>query len=210
MYRNDRIGCCAVAAPANMMRAWAHAHAAMADRPVPTDNAIEAAYRAVSGYTPADPSTDVGCQMIDVLKLWRGQGIAGDQIGAYAAVEPANRNHVAIAVNLFGSCYVGADLPLASRDVPDAGVWDVAPIGRGHQSEWLGGSWGGHAMAVVGYDRTHVHLATWGRVQLATWEWFRAYVSEAWAVIDPLWIADDRYTPSGFDLVTLAADLARL
>ncbi len=109
-------------------------------------------------------------------------------------------------VNLTGSLYVGVDLPLSAQRQT---VWDVAPAGQ-HDSSYAPGSWGGHAMTMLGYDRLHVTFITWGAVKIATIEWFRTYVSEAWAMIDDLWLRDDGLTPSGFDAAALRRDIATI
>lgn len=209
LYANDRIGDCAIASAAHLGIAWLAAKRAtdaMIDRAPLDEAAVVSAYRAVSGYNPMDPSTDVGCQMIDVLRYWRKHGIGDDKITAFAAVDPDRRDHIAACVNLFGGCYIGADLPTASQDDP---VWRAPSIEDRGRPEWRAGSWGGHAMAIVGYDRASVQLVTWGRVQRATWSWIDAYVSEAWAVVDPVWSFGER-TPAGFDVGRLAFDLSRL
>jgi hypothetical protein len=67
------------------------------------------------------------------------------QIGAFAELDPHNRADLEVALNLTGSAYVGVDLPLAAQHQT---VWDV-----GYGAEYESGSWGGHAMAMLGYDQ---------------------------------------------------------
>lgn len=203
MFRNDEVGCCTCAAAGHMMQSWAALTGK--SRTLLVDEILRA-YAAVSGWDPARPGTDQGAQMLDVLRYWRSTGIAGEQIAAYVAIDLAPRYQLEAAVNLFGAAYVGADLPVAAQTQT---VWDVAAPGK-YDESYTPGSWGGHAMAMLGYDRLHVQLVTWGAVKIATWEWVRTYVSEAWAVLDDLWVDSDQLSPSGFDVVALVDDLARL
>ena len=204
MFRNDRIGDCTIAAIAHALQAAA----ANTGRPAPaiTDADVIGAYSAVTGYDPARPETDRGAQMLDVLRYLRTAGLAGVRFGAYAAINPQSRAELEAAVNFTGFAYVGVDLPLAARDQT---VWDVAPPGK-HDERYRPGSWGGHAVALLAYDRTHVTLVTWGAIKVATVEWLWSYAGEAWAVIDPLWLRSDGLTPSGFNAELLARDLAAI
>lgn len=203
MFGNDRIGCCGLASIGHILQA----QAANARRELlVTERDVVDAYRVVGNYDPAYPDTDNGVQMIDALKYWRSVGVAGVKIDAFVQLETANRLHAELGVNLFGAVYVGADLPLAAQQQT---IWDVAPPGS-RDKAYDRNSWGPHAMAMVGYSRTAVVLVTWGAIKLATWEWFYAYVSEAWAAACDLWADGGRLAPSGFDRAQLDADLAVL
>lgn len=196
-YANDRIGTCTVAATAHLRRAWTSQHGADAG---PTEEDVIAAYRAVSGYDPADPSTDRGAAMRDVLKLWRSVGIGGHKIGAFARVWAVETDYVRAAINLFGGLYVGASIPLelVSRDVE---VWDVTST-SGPRVD--------HAMAAVAYDRSGLTLLTWGQRQRVTWDWFTSDVDECYAVFSDDWVSGAALAPNGIDIETLRADLARI
>ena len=80
-------------------------------------------------------------------------------------------------------------------------LWDVTDGGAD------AGSWGGHALNVVGYDATGVTLVTWGKLQRATWAWWKAYVDEAWALLTQDW---EKTTYLGLDFAQLQADLTAL
>jgi len=113
---------------------------------------------------------------------------------------------VETAINLFCGLWLGVDLPRAAQDQT---VWDVAPPGI-HDVSYERGSWGGHAVAVLAYQRTGLTCVTWGALKTMTWDWVHAYCSEAWATIDRLWIADDGLAPNGFNAQLLAQDLAAI
>jgi hypothetical protein len=204
LYRNDALGDCTCAAIAHALAA----EAANTGRPPPPirDADVVELYERVSDYDPARPETDQGAQMIDVLRAMRSTGMAGARIGAYAAVDWLSRTQVEAAINLFGAVYLGIDLPLAWQD---ATTWDIAPV-HGAGPDYARGSWGGHAVSVLAYDRVGLTCVTWGALKFMTWEALRAYGSEAWAMIGPLWLRDDGLTPSGFDAQLLAQDLAAI
>lgn len=201
MYGNDRVGCCTIAAQAHRLQA----EAASAGHPPPTiaDSDVLETYAAVSGWSSSRPDLDRGAQMIDALRWMSTRGLAGYKIGAFVAVNPQSRVEMQSAINLCGSAYVGVDLPTSAQTQT---VWDVAPPGR-HDATYENGSWGSHAVSLVGYDRLHVTLVTWGAVKIATVEWLMTYASEAWATLDDLWVRDDGLTPSGFDVASLRRDL---
>ncbi len=203
MYGNNVIGDCAEAACGHLIQAAS----AVTGRPVCVRLAdIEAAYAAITGWDPARPETDQGSQMLDVLRYWRTTGIAGVRIDAFVALDPQNDAHLEAAVNLFGGVYLGLDLPISAQTQT---MWDVAPRGA-HGDAWRPGSWGGHAVAVVGYDRLSALVVSWGALRIVTRDFVRAYASEAYTTIGGLWAADGELAPSGFDRALLNADLEAL
>jgi len=202
MWANDQIGDCTCAAIAHLFQA----QAANTERPLAlVDSDVIALYEQAGGYDPSRPETDQGAQMLDVLRVLRADGMGDQFISAFVSVDPLVGWQVECGVNLFGGLYVGADLPLAAQDQQ---VWDVA-LPQQHGPQWERNSWGGHAMALLGYDRSTVKLATWGGIKIATVEWFWTYVTEAWAVLDPLWI-EAGLAPNGFDLTALRSDLTAI
>lgn len=203
MWRNDVLGCCTCAAIAHALQAAAaNTHHSLAL----TDADVVELYSAAGGYEPGRPETDQGAQMIDVLRLMRGRGMAGVTVGAYVAVDWTNRLEVEAAINLTGSLYVGLDLPTAWQT---ATTWDVAPANADGPT-WDRNSWGGHAVAVLAYDRVGLTSITWGAPKFMTWEAVRKYGGEAWCFVDALWLRDDGLTPSGFNAELLAQDLAAI
>jgi hypothetical protein len=63
-------------------------------------------------------------------------------------------NPIALAIWLFGGAYIGVELPIRAQDQD---VWDV-PAQLGPEDE--PGSWGGHAIYLVGYDTRDSGLGT--------------------------------------------------
>ena len=81
-------------------------------------------------------------------------------------------------------------------------VWDVV---QGEDGE--AGSWGGHAINIIGYDIDGLTCVTWGATKRMTWAFWAAYVDEAYAIISSDFLNQTGQTPGGFDLQMLQADL---
>jgi len=198
MMDNDKIGDCTCAAAGHLIMEWTDDNNAMV---TPTDQQIISAYSAITGYDPSTGKNDNGAVETNVLNYWRKTGIAGHQILAYAALEPKNETHVKLGAFLFGGCYIGLSLPLTAQTQK---VWSVPPGGA--TGKGAPGSWGGHAVCVVGYDSHGVTIITWGATKKMTWSFWNTYCDEAYAIISNDF-AGAKTAPSGFDLAALQADL---
>lgn len=198
MFSNDTLSDCTCAAMGHALQA----QAANTGRQLAIADQDVADLYKLTGYDPARPETDAGAQLIDVFKLMRGVGLAGNKIGAFVGVDHRDTGQLDAAVNLTGFTIVAAALPLAAQWQT---VWDVVDGPEGEP-----GSWDNHATALLGYDRNHAVLATWGGIKIATVRWCWKHVFEAWAGIDELWLRPDGLTPSGFDSAQLALDLQAL
>ncbi len=170
MMLNDTIGICTIAAAGHADMTWT-SNAQTAEI-IPSDSDILAAYKAITGYDPADPATDQGANELDVLNYWRKTGIAGRKIYAYAEVWIGNVDDIKAAVALFGGCYIGVQLPRSAMDAFQSNsVWDDV-----EDTDIVGG----HALWIAAYDDAGVTLITWGRQQRATWAWLLKYIEEAY------------------------------
>jgi hypothetical protein len=195
---NDSLGDCTIAAAGHLITTWTAANGV---QHTPLDLDILTAYEQACGYNPSDPNSDQGGVELDVLKYWQQTGIGLDKIGPYLALNPKNENHVRSAVQLFGGAYIGLSLPVSCQDQD---VWDVV---SGPQGE--SGSWGGHAVCVVGYNEVGPVCVTWGATKQMTWAFWLAYCDEAYAILSPDWDVNG-VAPSGFDGEALRVDLAAL
>ena len=146
MMANDCIGDCVIAACGHMVEEWS----TLANPPgvIPTDQQVIAAYSAITGYDPQDPSTDQGTNMLDALSYWRKIGIAGHRIVAFASINIGSRQEIMQAIALFGNAAIGLALPNTAQNQT---VWDV-PAG-GAVGDGAPGSWGGHGVALVDYPQ---------------------------------------------------------
>lgn len=200
MMANDRVGDCTCAAAGHMILDWT-----TNDGPkpfCPSDAQVLAAYSAITGYDPKTGANDNGAVELDVLNYWRRTGIAKRKILAYVALEPGNHDHVKDALYLFGGCYLGVALPISAQKQK---VWSV-PSG-GAKGEGAPGSWGGHAIPIVGYDSRGLTTITWGAAKRMTWGFLDAYCDEAYAVLSGDWTGKDLKAPNGVDLKALQKDL---
>ena len=196
MYANDRLGDCTCAAAGHMIEAWSAAAGALVEV---TERAVVDAFDHVKIVDTA--TGEAGAVELDVLTYWRKTGIGGHRIGAFAAVAVHDGRLVRTAGWLFGGLYIGLALPLTAQR---QAVWDWTGSLAGPARP---GSWGGHAVDVVGYSAAGLDVVTWGEVKTMTWSFWERYTDEAYAIISPDFLRGDR-APNGFDLAALRADLA--
>ncbi len=81
----------------------------------------------------------------------------------------------------------------------------LGPVGQALAGAYEPGSWGGHAVVVVGYDASGVTIVTWGALKRITWAGWGAYCDEAYAILSPDWKGAE-----GFDYAQLTFDIAAL
>lgn len=200
MYANDSVGDCTCAEIGHTVGS---ASAYTSSEVEFTDQQILAVYSAVTGYNPADPSTDQGAVIQDVLTYWRKTGIAGHKLLAFAEVDVSNRTEVMQAAAAFGSLDLGHTVTSGDMSAFDGGkAWST--------SYAAGPVEGGHSTELVGYDSGGGWLVTWGQVQRFTWAWWQARMEEAWLPILPEWMDAQGESPSGFDLHGLGQRMADL
>lgn len=209
MLDNDKVGCCTISAQGHQIESWT-ANAQGKEAKI-TNAEVLTRYEQVSGYVPGDESTDVGANERDVLKLWQKEPLAGHSLTAFGQVtiprgNLMDRQHFMQALWVLGGLYLGLDLPLtAQQQIEDGKPWDVESGSKDAKP----GSWGGHAVPAVAYSEAGVTVVTWGALQLMTWAFVSAYVSENWGLVSTDWLKSGK-SPGGFDLPTLEADLAAL
>lgn len=207
--KNDEEGDCAIVAPANALLCWS----SNVGGPVRLEqSAIDAAYTWAGGFdgTPGDES-DGGCVISDVLEGWstRDVGIGGHRVDAFAEIEHSDHDMIRRAILLFGVAIVGVELPRAAQ------AWGTAPWpsvdgSHGLSGDFAPGSWGGHCVALVGYDVLGVTAITWGRAVVIPWSTLGCYLTEAWCVVSRDWLSANGVSPSGVDVALMRADLAAL
>ena len=197
MYRNDRIGDCTTAAAAHMIEAWTAAGRGAAVE-LPESAVLDAFDHVKLGDTLTG---EEGAIELDVLRYWRATGIGGHRIGAYARVAVHDQRLVETAAWLFGGLYIGLQMPLSARGQQ---VWDWTGSLSGPARP---GSWGGHAVDVVRYDRNGLAVVTWGRLQELTWSFWNRYCDEAYCILSDDFLEKGN-APNGFNLAALEEDLA--
>jgi len=198
MMRNDALSDCTCAAMAHSFQTWT----AYGGQPwVPSDTQIVALYNKVNH------GVDKGANMLDVLNKVREEGIGGNKIYAFVAIDTTDHDQVRTAHFLFGGLYFGAGLPVTAQAQEGEGkVWELLPGANGSEPY----SWGGHAMNLVDTGKKTLKAVTWGHLQALTWEWWDRYVDECFAILEEDYVGADKRSPQGFSLKKLAADLVGL
>lgn len=197
MYANDRLGDCTTAAAGHMIEAWSEA--ASGDAVEIPEAAVVDAFEHVKVVDPA--TGEEGAVELDVLKYWRDTGIGAHMIGAFARVSAHDRTLVHTGAYLFGGLYIGLALPLSAQGQD---VWDWTGSLSGPA---LPGSWGGHAVDIVGYSADRLTFVTWGALKQMTWSFWDRYCDECYCLLSADFLNGER-APNGFDLPALKADLA--
>lgn len=206
MYSNDLLSDCTAAAAGHAEQVWSvYGAGTMVEV---GDQDVLAFYEGSTGYDPADPSTDQGGVMQDVMAYWRTAGIAGHRIAAFFELDASDVDEVRAALWLFGGVNLGVALPQSAMDETDAGKpWDAT---RRHSNIL-----GGHDVWLVEMDAEgNGTVVTWGQLQKFTRAFWDRYVAgnggEAWAACSLEWIADDGISPAGLDTAGLNAAFAEL
>ena len=201
MMLNDRLGDCTCAAIGHLIQIWTSESGSELTL---SDQDVLALYEKACGYNPTDPSTDQGGIELDVLNYWKKNPVGGATLDAYCAVSPTATGSVRSAIWLFGGAYIGLALPISAQTQD---VWDLDPTNSLSTDP---GSWGGHAVVVNAYDTKTLTCVTWGTLKKMTWDFFKVYCDEAYACLSKDWLESNPDSPSGFDWVTLEADLASI
>lgn len=197
---NDRVGDCTCAGAGHTAQA-VNRYGQAKDAPV-TEAAALTMYRAISGYDPARPSTDVGATLQDALGYWRKTGIGGNKLTAFAEVNAQDLNLVRACIAIFGSVYTGFNCPTSALDQFDAGKpWTVAARSAID---------GGHCVRIGAYDPLGFTCVTWGRVQRMDLAFYQRYFDEVWVPIDLDWVTAAGTSPAGLDTDALNADFVAL
>ena len=205
MMLNDSLGDCTCAAAGHLVQLWTADESTEVDL---SDSTILEAYEGACGYNPNDPSTDQGGVETVVLDYWKKTGIGGHKLFAYLALEPGNISLIKASIFLFGGVYIGVGLPLSAQSQSNpGGCWSVAPGGT-NTANGAVGSWGGHAIPVIGYNDNVLTVVTWGSIQYMTYNFWNLYCDEAYAPLSEDWAptAAGTVAPEGFDLEQLEED----
>lgn len=197
MYQNDRWGCCVISGKAHGLGVTSTYDSDSGGTVQATDQEIIDQYHGICG--PGDN----GCFIPAVLDVMVRKGFqAGGRlykIDGYVGADWTNKLLVQVCLDIFGPLTIGLNLPQAWTS---NSVWDVTntPIV------------GGHDVTCVGYDSTGVQISTWGRVYVITWQAFLStrWIEELWVILYQNWYGNDKLAPSGFNVDSLKADLAKI
>jgi hypothetical protein len=206
MMKNEALGDCTCAAVGHIIQQWT----TYAGAPrVLSDDDVVALYEAVGGYRPGDASTDQGAVELDVLTYWLTTGVAGDNLAAFVSLhlvdEPGGLDEVRNAIAWFGNAYIGVALPVSAQSQE---IWDTPA--EGLEGQGAPGSWGGHAVPLVGYDEQGLICVTWGALKRMTWRFYADYCDEAYGLLSRDFVSAQGTTPAGLSWDEISADMDAL
>lgn len=200
MYGNDKYADCVEAAACHgILSLTANGSGFI----LPTYDQCLDAYSAITGFKRGNLTTDEGTDPIDCLKYWRDVGIANHRIGAWVEVAASNPVEIRQAIYLFGSCYMGLDLPLAAARM---NIWHIPtfPLDWGDTRP---GSWGRQMVTANAYNERGVFITTWGERKLVTWRFIARYGAGIYAIIPQDMVRVKGMAPAGIDFDLLCANL---
>lgn len=181
MFANDEWGCCVISGRAHQTLRFE----AFEQKKVLkiADKEVLAEYWKEGG---GDSSTkpDNGLYVLNALKDWRKNGWLASgkryDIYAFAEIDRTKQAEIKTGMFLLSGLFGGFVLPRSAEIQFNTGQpWSLMP---GPYS--APGGWGGHCMYLVGYSHIGPTFVTWGKKQLATWEWFLTYCDELYGVVD--------------------------
>ena len=195
MLGNDQVGDCVIAAILHYIMAAQ----ANVGNPVTftTQQALDL-YSAITGYNPADPSTDQGSSWTDALNYWQTTGCCGHKILGWAALDISSLDAIKQGIAIFGGVLIGTVLTQSMKDQFDKGQSWNAPF--------TGALLGGHGIAWLGFGRHGQTCITWGSRQQMD-PAALSQVDEAYVVATQDWLDAQARSPSGLNLDALTADL---
>lgn len=195
MALNDTYGDCTIAGIIHMLQLI---YAEVGETfEYPGDEAVKKEYFKLSN------GADTGLVERQVLQTWMKEGIFGNKISAFAPVNIKNRAEMQAAIYLFGSVYLGVEMPRsAEQQFESHQPWHL----DGREEEPAGG----HCVVATGYNRFGIDIITWGATESMTWGWWEEYGSEAWVVIPEIFTELDHGPVWNIDILTLQQDLKNL
>lgn len=140
--------------------------------------------------------------------MWRKleeqfEGFFGKKKATPRAMLPELARQLKQGVYFFGGVYIGVELPKTAQEQE---TWDVVSV----DGDGAPGSWGGHAIPIVGYDEEFFYVITWGKVLKVTPAFLAEYLSEAYICVSHDMVGPNGKSPAGLDVPTLLTDLAEV
>lgn len=166
-------------------------------------------YSGITGYNPADPSTDQGTIPQVALDWWLKNGVFGHHIAGWVAVNGHSMQEVRTAIWLFENCSYAVGLPDAwvAEQPGDWFTWGVD--GQANPEN-------GHFFLGAGYDDNAVIVDSWGLYGVVTNGATKSYATDRgggqmFTVLTEESIDRAKQkAPSGFDFSQLQADLEKM
>lgn len=167
---NDEVGDCVFCTAAN----YTDLIKAVAGTPQTVPDAeVERWYAWETNWTRANPSSDKGEVLEEMLKHWRDHGNPSDPLDRITGYGPVT--DIPAAIEAFGAVFVSVMLPKDAGDTEDMS-------GDG------GDGVDAHAMLAVGATADSLVFVTWGELRTVSRDWWARYGRESWAVEHPAWV----------------------
>jgi len=162
-------------------------------------------YTLRTGFDQTTGVPDNGTDTVMDMTAWVQNGIRIDSqnldVPLWSTVDPANDDHVGIAIGFTGPLGVTLALPIALQD---PSKWPQAP---GNDSDWVAGSWGEHRACVGAFNERQRVFRTWGMDLILHPDSWDRYVLAADASLSREWFNATGLSPSNLDWVSLDADM---
>jgi hypothetical protein len=200
MYANDQHGDCVFASSGHRRVTQAAMNGQQITIP---DGEVLRAYSAVTGFNPADPSTDNGAVMVEAAAWERRNDLGGDRVFAFARVriDPNDREMLDLCTYYFGGVWFGINLPRSAQRQTGQ-VWDVVDGPDGQP-----GTWGGHAVWSPKASPETRDVVTWAKMQRMSHAFVSTMADEAWCILPSAWQQQDPF--DAIDWQALDAAVAR-
>jgi hypothetical protein len=205
MLGNDQYGDCAEAGAMHLIQAQT------ANTGQPLTGTLQQTldlYSAVTGFNPADPSTDQGTDLLSLLQYWKTTGImvtdangnpVVHKILGWASLDLTSIAQIRYASYIFGGTYLGIRCPQSA--LADTSNWTYVPNSPID---------GGHCITGVGQGAAGGHVVSWGKSIPFDWGFMAQYFDEGFIVVSEDWVGAQGKSPSGLDLAGLTAAMAAL
>lgn len=208
MMLNDTLGDCTCAAYYHALQVWSfHTQKQILTEP---DDKVLYLYEKACGYNPANGGEGPGGVEQNVLTYLHNYGApmlnhSNHHLAAFFEIDVKNTNHLKSAIYDCGVLYIGFNVP--AYLTPDNGkvpsVWDVNNYADNSIV-------GGHAVIIVGYNKTGLKVISWGQYYTMTWAFWNKFVDEAYALVDVEWINNKNKTPLGMTVDQLKAAMVSI
>lgn len=210
MYLNDKYGCCTIAGFGHLFGAITTY--AKGGEITFSDADITTVYEDnCPGFNPVTDANDNGAVMSNVLAYMASTGMLpgsrptlADQykISAYAQLKNTSLASLKLALYLFGSVYIGVNLPTTAEEQFSAGQPWTYVQGAGIA--------GGHCVVIQKIDPRYQNpysVITWGSPERVSEKWMDTYLEEAWVVVSSEWLQTNLHTIDGLDISALEHDM---
>jgi hypothetical protein len=191
---NNYLENCTVASAMHAVQLW---KAANGENVWPDEDCAVANFTHLVGYDPVTGANNRGAYLTDVMKFWMKTGFAitpngqPDILDGCASIDPLDTDAIMQGVSSFGVLYAGAELPAtAMTEFTNRVPW----------KDLTGAPVYGHAIPIVDVTEDGPITVTWGGTQVMTWDWWKKYGSECYAVLRTDWIGRNGLAPSGLTM----------